>query len=115
MGDTLRTSHTSLDFDAAWKALADPIRRVLLETLNDNQHFCRVDGQTVNGICVQDLCALLALPQSTVSRHLAILRQAGLVFHQQRGVWHYYSCHTERISQLRVWLETFGKLPEARD
>ncbi|MCY0900917.1 MAG: metalloregulator ArsR/SmtB family transcription factor [Firmicutes bacterium] len=90
--------------DFAWKALADPIRRSLLETLTLRQHFCYVDGQLVEGICVQDLSAILQLPQSTVSRHLTILRQAGLVHHQQKGVWHYYGCQTRRLQALQQWL-----------
>ncbi len=108
MSDSLQASHSQTEFDFAWKALADPIRRALLETLNNRQHFCHVNGQPVDGICVQALSALLALPQSTVSRHLTILRQAGLVAHQQKGVWHYYSCQTDRIRSLLSWLDAFS-------
>lgn len=92
------------ELDFAWKALSDPIRRTLLETLHMSEHFCEVDGQVVHGICVQDLSTLLKLPQSTVSRHLAILRQAGLVKHEQKGVWHYYACQTDRIRRVQDWL-----------
>ncbi|MCY0876993.1 MAG: metalloregulator ArsR/SmtB family transcription factor [Firmicutes bacterium] len=95
----------STDLDYMWKALADPIRRMLLETLAQKEHFCHLDGQVVNGICVQDLSTLLQLPQSTVSRHLTILRQAGLVDHQQKGVWHYYACQPDRIRALKQWLD----------
>ena len=41
-------------------------------------------------LCVCDLMAVLDLPQSTVSRHLASLRHAGLVRGERRGKWMYY-------------------------
>ncbi|MHB1681874.1 MAG: ArsR/SmtB family transcription factor [Bacilli bacterium] len=94
------------DIDWAYKALADPIRRSLMETLRKKQYFCRVDGEKVNGICVQDLSSLLQLPQSTVSRHLAVLRQAGLVGHRQNGIWHYYFCNIDRIRAVQQWLDS---------
>lgn len=92
--------------DDVFKALSDPIRRSLLETLGKKQFFCAVDGQTVEGICVQDLSSILQLPQSTISRHLTILRQAGLVGHQQKAVWHYYSCVPETIKAVQLWLDS---------
>jgi len=99
--------------NALWKALADPIRRRLLWTLAQRQHFCHVDGQQVDGVCVQDLSAILQLPQSTVSRHLTVLRQAGLVIHTQKGVWHYYGCHTPTLRAASGWLDELCSLKEA--
>ncbi len=46
-------------------------------------------------LCVCDLMAVLDLPQSTVSRHLAYLRNAGLVNDQRKGVWMYYRLPAE--------------------
>lgn len=45
-------------------------------------------------LCVCDLMAVLALPQSTVSRHLAYLRDSGLVNDRRKGVWMYYDIPT---------------------
>ena len=101
-----RSDAVSTDIDWAYKALADPSRRSLLEALGKKQYFCRVDGEKVNGVCVQDLSSLLQLPQSTVSRHLAVLRQAGLVGHQQKGIWHYYFCNIDRIRAVQRWLDS---------
>lgn len=98
------TALSATQQDYAWKALADPIRRKLLHTLTQRQHFCHVDDQLVEGICVQDLSTILHLPQSTVSRHLTILRQAGLVAHEQKGVWHYYGCNRHALQALQEWL-----------
>jgi ArsR family transcriptional regulator len=46
-----------------------------------------VDGET----CVCDLVTALKLPQPTVSRHLAVLRRAGLVRGRKQGLWVWYS------------------------
>jgi ArsR family transcriptional regulator len=61
-----------------FKALTEPVRlRILLLLL---------DGER----CVCDLMAVLELPQSTISRHLAYLKNAGWVAGERRGVWMYY-------------------------
>ncbi len=41
-------------------------------------------------LCICDLTATLSLPQSTVSRHVSILRQAGWVLARRKGKWTYY-------------------------
>lgn len=61
-----------------FKALADETRLRIMALL--------LRGE----LCVCDLMEILALPQSTVSRHLATLRHAGLVEDRRQGVWMYY-------------------------
>jgi len=61
-----------------FKALSDETRLRILALLSSGE------------LCVCDLMAALELPQSTVSRHLAYLRHAGLVADQRRGVWMFY-------------------------
>lgn len=61
-----------------FKALSDETRLRILALLSSGE------------LCVCDLMAVLELPQSTVSRHLAYLRHAGLVEDERRGVWMYY-------------------------
>jgi len=61
-----------------FKALADPTRLRLLALLQTGE------------LCVCQLMAVLDLPQSTVSRHLAYLRNAGWVKGRREGVWMYY-------------------------
>ena len=62
-----------------FKALSDSTRlRMLLLLLNHGE------------LCVCDLMESLQIPQSTASRHLALLRNAGLVDGQRRGTWMYY-------------------------
>ena len=62
-----------------FKALSDSTRlRMLLLLLNNGE------------LCVCDLMESLQIPQSTASRHLALLRSAGLVDGERRGTWMYY-------------------------
>jgi len=61
-----------------FKALSDETRLRILALLAEGE------------LCVCDLMATLELPQSTVSRHLAYLRNAGLVEDRRQRVWMYY-------------------------
>jgi ArsR family transcriptional regulator len=62
-----------------FQALADPTRRRIVSLLGDGAH------------CVCEFQRLLRVPQPTVSRHLAVLRQAGLVTDHRDGRWVFYS------------------------
>ncbi len=61
------------------KAIADPMRIRLLNLLTAKSE-----------VCVCHLHEALELPQSTVSRHLTILRQAGIALSKRRATWVYY-------------------------
>lgn len=61
------------------KAFADPVRLRLLNLLADDRE-----------VCVCHLHEALALPQPTVSRHLASLRATGLVIGRKEGLWVHY-------------------------
>ena len=65
---------------AIFKALADANRLIMLATL------ARADDE----VCVCDFTGALPLEQPTVSHHLRILREAGLVTCERRGTWVYY-------------------------
>ena len=62
------------------KALADPTRLRMLDLLM---------GQS-QPLCVCDITAQFDLHQPTISHHLRILREAGLINGEKRGVWSYY-------------------------
>ena len=71
-----------------FKALADETRlRILSLLLSEGE------------LCVCDLITALNLPQSTVSRHLALLRKTGWVNDRRYGVWIYYSIHKDIMAQ----------------
>lgn len=63
-----------------FKALGDPYRLLILATI----------AQADDEVCVCDFTAGLPLEQPTVSHHLRILRDAGLVASERRGTWVYY-------------------------
>jgi ArsR family transcriptional regulator len=73
------------------KALADPARLQLLSI---------VVASADEGCCVGDLTAPVGLAQPTVSHHLKVLHDAGLVTREQRGVWAYYRADRAAIADL---------------
>src|SRR5437870_8375604 len=76
------------------KALADPIRLQLVDVLRKHA------GQ----VCVCELVPLFDLAQPTVSHHLKVLREAGIVDSERRGLWAYYYVLPEALKELSAWL-----------
>lgn len=80
----------------------------------------RILGLLLNGeLCVCELMGILNLPQSTVSRHLAYLKNSGLVSDQRRGTWMHYSLvngetifHRELFDFLKKTLLTIPEVSE---
>lgn len=89
-----------------FKALSDETRLRLLALLSQGE------------LCVCELMALLKLPQSTVSRHLAYLRHAGLVEDRRQGAWMYYRLAEppdEFQHELQILLQArLAQLPQAQ-
>lgn len=77
------------------KAVADPARLQLLSLIKSSPE---------GSVCVCDLTEPLGLSQPTVSHHLKVLRDAGLVHREQRGTWAWFSVDSEKLSQLSVLL-----------
>jgi ArsR family transcriptional regulator len=75
---------------ALFKALGDPARLTILATLS----------RSPDEVCVCDFTSGLELNQSTVSHHLKILKDAGLVTAVRRGTWGYYSLHPDAAARL---------------
>ena len=78
---------------ARFKALADPTRIAIVN---------RLAG--AGEVCVCDLVEEFELSQPTISHHLRLLRQAGLVEAERRGTWAYYRLVPASIDELRVAL-----------
>ncbi|NTU85230.1 MAG: helix-turn-helix transcriptional regulator [Chloroflexales bacterium] len=72
--------------------LGHPIRLQILDLLAQR------DGQ----ICVCDLEAALPVKQPTVSHHLKLLREAGLIDCERRGLWAHYFIKRENLAALRA-------------
>jgi ArsR family transcriptional regulator, arsenate/arsenite/antimonite-responsive transcriptional repressor len=75
---------------ALFKALGDPHRLTMLATL----------ARAEDEVCVCDFTSALPLNQPTVSHHLKILRDAGLVTWQRRGTWVYYCLATDAHARI---------------
>jgi ArsR family transcriptional regulator len=80
----------------ALRVLADPARLQLLSLI--------ASGPGAQA-CVCDLTQPLGLSQPTVSHHLKVLQEAGLVDREQRGRWAFYRLLPERLGDLRLALE----------
>jgi ArsR family transcriptional regulator len=79
----------------AFAALADPIRLRLLA------HIAAAKGDEV---CACDLGAVVDRSQPTVSHHMKILFEAGLITREKRGLWVWYRIVPERLDALRAVL-----------
>lgn len=83
-----------------FKALGDPHRLTILATL----------ARAEDEVCVCDFTSALPMNQPTVSHHLRILRDAGLVTWERRGTWVYYRLAGDARIRLSAALGTL--LPE---
>ena len=81
----------TLNFDDALKALANPVRRKILFGLKDPaRNFPGQEHPYALGVCAQRIEAVCGLSQSTISAHLAVLHQAGLLTSHRIGQWVFY-------------------------
>ena len=83
---------------AVFKALSDPIRLRLMSII------ASADGE----ICVCDFTGQFDVSGPTISHHLRVLRQAGLVDCERRGTWVYYWPLPERMQ----WVSALLSIPE---
>ncbi len=77
------------------KALADPVRLRLLSLVASH-----ADGEA----CVCDLNDAFDLSQPTISHHLKVLHEVGLLDREKRGVWVYYRVNAAALSDLGALL-----------
>ena len=73
------------------KALADPVRLRLLSLVASHQ-----DGEA----CICELNDAFDLSQPTISHHMKVLHEAGLVDRDKRGVWVYYRVRPQALASL---------------
>lgn len=102
------TLTSSLDHEAAaelassFKALADPVRLRLLSLIASRP------GEQV---CVCELTPQFDLSQPTISHHLKVLREAGLIDCERRGTWVFYWAIPQVLHRLSAVLSTTGAEP----
>jgi DNA-binding transcriptional ArsR family regulator len=88
--------------DAVLHALSDESRRTVLEVLRDHP------------ATVSELADLLPIARPGVSRHLRVLREAGLVDVQQDAQWRVYRLRPEPLAEVDEWLGRYRALWERR-
>ena len=76
------------------KALGDPIRLQLVDVLRKH----------AGKVCVCELVPLFDLSQPTVSHHLKVLREAGIVASERQGLWAYYYVIPDSLEEFSAWL-----------
>ncbi len=76
------------------KALGDPIRLQLVDVLRKH----------AGKVCVCELTPLFDVGQPTVSHHLKVLREAGIVDSERQGLWAYYYVTPTALKELNSWL-----------
>lgn len=81
------------------KALADPTRLRILSLLN------RHEGE----VCVFEIVESFTLEQPTISHHLRILRDAGLVDCRKKGLWAYYYVRREALTRAQEVINSLGQ------
>jgi len=86
------SGESAQQLSAHLQILAHPIRLQILDILTRNE------GQ----ICVCDLEAALPVKQPTISHHLKLLRDAGLIDCERHGLWAYYFIKRETLAELRI-------------
>jgi DNA-binding transcriptional ArsR family regulator len=84
--------------DAVLHALAESARRTMLEALRDGP-------ATVN-----ELAALVPIARPGVSRHLRVLREAGLVEVEQQAQWRVYRLRPDPLAEVDEWLGRYRVL-----
>ena len=84
----------ALRMAAVAKALGDPVRVQLVDVLRKH----------AGKVCVCELVPLFDLSQPTVSHHLKVLRDAGIVGCERQGLWAYYFVIANALEELSGWL-----------
>lgn len=92
----------AVELAAAFKALGDPVRLRLLSLISAHE-----GGEA----CVCDISDAFDLTGPTISHHLKVLRQAGLVTSDRRATWVYYRVRPETVALLAAVLVPDDSLP----
>jgi ArsR family transcriptional regulator, arsenate/arsenite/antimonite-responsive transcriptional repressor len=96
LGTVALDGEQAADLAVMFKALGDPVRLRLLSMI-----AARPDGE----VCVCELTPAFDLTQPTISHHLKLLRQAGLIDCERRGTWVYYRPVPAALDRLAAFLD----------
>jgi ArsR family transcriptional regulator len=86
----------AVELARVFKAMGDPVRLRLLSMIASHQ-----GGEA----CVCELTGVFDLSGPTISHHLKVLREAGLITGDRRGTWVYYRVLPERLTQVSTLVD----------
>jgi ArsR family transcriptional regulator, arsenate/arsenite/antimonite-responsive transcriptional repressor len=89
------SAEQAVELSRLFKAMGDPVRLRLLSLIASHE-----GGEA----CVCDLSGVFDLTGPTISHHLKVLREAGLISGERRGTWVYYRVHPETLDRLSTVL-----------
>lgn len=92
------TSAPQSPLDAIFAALSDPTRRAILTMLLEDD------------MAVTDVAAPFAMSLAAISKHLAILAEAGLIAQEKRGRVKWCKLEPEAMRAAAVWMRGFGQV-----
>jgi len=90
------------DLAQVFRALGDPVRLRLVSLIGAHQ-----GGE----VCVCELTAAFDLTQPTISHHLKVLREAGIIGSERRGTWVYYRLVPAALERMAVLLSSPARQP----
>ena len=83
-----------MGFQQTFKALSDPTRREILRLLRDGE------------MSAGDLSSHFSSTGATISHHLSILRDAGLILDEKRGKYIYYELNLSVLDEISEWISS---------
>ncbi|WP_433611980.1 ArsR/SmtB family transcription factor [Prescottella agglutinans] len=98
------TSDWASDLARMFKAIGDPVRLRMLSLIASHEN-----GES----CVCDISPAFDLSQPTISHHLKVLREAGLLDCERRGTWVYYRVIPSALAQLSAVLSSESGVVES--
>lgn len=107
MVDEALTEPAATELAKAFKALSDPVRLRLLSLIAARARTAAAVGSGASGdVCVCELTEAFAVKGPTISHHLRVLREAGLIGCERRGTWVYYWIVPGALAPLSQLLDT---------
>lgn len=97
-----------MDTEAIYKALANPIRLQILQCLKEPERFIATEecgSDFSRGVCAGQMEKIADISQSTMSNHLSVLQQAGLIQVTKYGQWSYFSRNEALIQEFLQHLQ----------